>query len=126
MVVCNQLSSLMYSLIVLMVMMMKNSLISGKAGYCPGRPSMELVQRFGHLLKSVKSWILPINKIYPKLLPTGYARLEFTNGLNTLPVNAYCRWINGIASLTLYVGDGIGLATPYVEVVRNEENSEIF
>ena len=66
------------------------------------------------------------NKIYPKSLPTGYDRLEFTDGLNTLTVNAYRRWRNGIAGLTPYVGGGIGLAIPYVEVVRNAVNSETF
>ena len=66
------------------------------------------------------------NKIYPKSLPMGYDRLEFTDGLNTLTVNAYRRWRNGIAGLTPYVGGGIGLAIPYVEVVRNAVNSETF
>ena len=64
------------------------------------------------------------NKIYPKSLPPSYDRLEFTDGLNTLTVNAYRRWKNGIAGLTPYVGGGVGLAIPYVEVVRNVKNSE--
>jgi len=48
------------------------------------------------------------NKIYPKTLPDGYQTLEFTDGLNTLTVNAYRRWENGIGDFTPYVGGGMG------------------
>ena len=58
------------------------------------------------------------NKIYPKTLPDGYQTLEFTDGLNTLTVNAYRRWENGIGDFTPYVGGGIGLSIPHVEVVN--------
>lgn len=59
------------------------------------------------------------NKVYPKddVLPAGYSKLEFTDGLNTLTVNAYRRWENAIAGLTPYVGGGVGLSIPHVEVV---------
>ena len=50
------------------------------------------------------------NKVYPKALLAGYDTLEFTDGLNTLTVNAYRRWENAIGDLTPYVGDGLGLA----------------
>ena len=59
------------------------------------------------------------NKVYPKddVLPAGYSKLEFTDGLNTLTVNAFRRWENAIAGLTPYVGGGVGLSIPHVEVV---------
>ncbi|MDG1768003.1 MAG: outer membrane beta-barrel protein [Yoonia sp.] len=59
------------------------------------------------------------NKVYPKddVLPAGYSKLEFTDGLNTLTVNAYRRWENAIAGLIPYVGGGVGLSIPHVEVV---------
>ena len=59
------------------------------------------------------------NKVYPKddVLPAGYSKLEFTDGLNTLTVNAYRRWENAIAGLTPYVGGGVGLSIPHAEVV---------
>lgn len=63
-------------------------------------------------------------KIYPKTLPAGYDRLEFTDGLNTLTVNAYRRWENAIGGLTPYVGGGLGIAIPHVEVTNG--GSETF
>lgn len=58
------------------------------------------------------------NKIYPQDgdLPEGFDRLEFTDGLNTLTVNAYRRWQNQWGSLTPYVGGGLGVSIPHVEV----------
>ncbi len=64
------------------------------------------------------------SKIYPKTLPSGYDRLEFTDGLNTLTVNAYRRWENAIGDLTPYVGGGLGVAIPHVEVTNG--TSETF
>ena len=60
------------------------------------------------------------NKIYPKdgELPAGYDVLEFTDGLNTLTVNAYRRWNGAFGDLTPYVGGGIGIAIPHVEVTN--------
>lgn len=60
------------------------------------------------------------NKIYPKdgELPAGYEVLEFTDGLNTLTVNAYRRWNDAFGGLTPYVGGGIGVAIPHVEVTN--------
>ena len=60
------------------------------------------------------------NKIYPKddVLPTGFSVLEFTDGLNTLTVNAYRRWPNMLGDVTPYVGGGLGLAIPHVEVTH--------
>lgn len=58
------------------------------------------------------------NKIYPQEgdLPDGYEQLEFTDGLNTLTVNAYRRWENALGSVSPYIGGGLGVAIPHVEV----------
>jgi len=50
-------------------------------------------------------------------LPSGYTELEFTDGVNTLTVNAYRRWSNVVGDLTPYLGGGIGVALPRVEVM---------
>lgn len=66
------------------------------------------------------------NKVYPTddSLPAGYDVLEFTDGLNTLTVNAYRRWNHALGDLSPYVGGGIGVALPHVEVTNG--NSETF
>ena len=58
------------------------------------------------------------NKIYPQEgdLPEGFDRLEFTDGLNILTVNAYRRWQNQWGDFTPYVGGGLGISVPHVEV----------
>ena len=56
------------------------------------------------------------NKVYAKSLPDNYTVLEMTDGLNTLTVNAYRRWTDMVGGLTPYVGGGIGVAVPHVEV----------
>lgn len=58
------------------------------------------------------------NKTYPKNdnLPAGYDVLEFTDGLNTLTVNAYRRWTGAFGDVSPYVGGGLGVAVPHVEV----------
>lgn len=65
-------------------------------------------------------------KIYPEDggLPEGYGFLEFTDGLNTLTVNAYRRWNNALGDITPYVGGGLGISIPFVEVVYG--SSETF
>ncbi|WP_296424699.1 outer membrane beta-barrel protein [Yoonia sp.] len=66
------------------------------------------------------------NKIYPKdgELPVGYDVLEFTDGLNTLTINAYRRWDGAFGEMTPYVGGGLGIAIPHVEVTNG--TSETF
>lgn len=66
------------------------------------------------------------NKVYPKddELPAGYEVLEFTDGLNTLTVNAYRRWGDAFGDVTPYVGGGLGVAMPHVEVTNS--TSETF
>ncbi|MBQ1203651.1 MAG: porin family protein [Loktanella sp.] len=60
------------------------------------------------------------NKIYPKddILPEGFDVLEFTDGLNTLTVNAYRRWPNMLGDVTPYIGGGVGVSIPHVEVTH--------
>ncbi len=60
------------------------------------------------------------NKVYPAddSLPAGYEVLEFTDGLNTLTVNAYRRWTDAIGNFTPYVGGGIGVSLPHVELTN--------
>ena len=66
------------------------------------------------------------NKVYPKddELPSGYDVLEFTDGLNTLTVNAYRRWNGMFGEVSPYVGGGVGVALPHVEVTNS--GSETF
>lgn len=46
----------------------------------------------------------------------GFDRMEFTDGLNLLTANAIYRWPNKWQSVTPYVGAGIGVALPHVDV----------
>lgn len=52
------------------------------------------------------------------LAASGFTRLEFTDGLNIVTANAWKRWpgalLNG--NLTPYVGAGVGLSVPHVDV----------
>ena len=65
------------------------------------------------------------NKVYPKdgELPAGYDVLEFTDGLNTLTINAYRRWPNAIGDVSPYVGGGLGLSIPHVEVITADSRT---
>ena len=60
------------------------------------------------------------SKVYPSSgsLPAGYDVLEMTDGLNTLTVNAYRRWPAVVGNLQPYVGGGVGVALPHVEVTN--------
>lgn len=48
----------------------------------------------------------------------GFSDMEFTDGLNILTVNAYRRWpgLWAEGALTPYVGGGLGVAIPHVDV----------
>ncbi|MGJ8602492.1 MAG: outer membrane protein [Marivita sp.] len=48
----------------------------------------------------------------------GFSDLEFTDGLNIITVNAYQRWpgLWAEGSITPYVGGGVGIAVPHVDV----------
>ncbi len=58
------------------------------------------------------------NKVEPKNgdLPAGFDALEFTDGLNTWTINAYRRWPGAVGPATPYVGAGLGLSVPGVEI----------
>lgn len=47
----------------------------------------------------------------------GLDHFEFSDGINILTLNAYHRWEDALGSLTPYVGGGIGISVPHVEVV---------
>ncbi len=46
----------------------------------------------------------------------GFSRLEFTDGLNILTANAWYRWEKPDRRWTPYVGGGIGIAFPHVDI----------
>lgn len=58
------------------------------------------------------------NKVRPPRgdLPAGFGALEFTDGLNTWTINGYRRWQNALGDATPYVGAGLGISAPGVEV----------
>jgi len=49
------------------------------------------------------------------LAATGFSRLEFTDGLNIITLNAFYRWQND-SKWTPYVGAGVGISVPHVDV----------
>ena len=59
------------------------------------------------------------SRVYASSMPADYDVLEMTDGLNTLTVNAYRRWNGVIGTLSPYVGGGIGIAAPRVEVTND-------
>jgi len=50
------------------------------------------------------------------LLANGFSTLEFTDGLNIVTANVWRRWPSENRRWTPYVGAGLGVAIPYVEV----------
>ena len=46
----------------------------------------------------------------------GFDRLEFTDGLNIITANAMYRWPDQWGAITPYVGGGLGIAVPHVDV----------
>jgi len=46
----------------------------------------------------------------------GYERLEFTDGLNFVTANVFRRWQRPGQRITPYVGGGLGVAIPHVDV----------
>jgi lipid A oxidase len=47
---------------------------------------------------------------------SGFSRLEFTDGLNLLTVNVFRRFPEAWSTFTPYVGGGVGVAIPHVDV----------
>lgn len=60
-------------------------------------------------------------KVYPEggTPAAGYDVLEFTDGVNTLTVNAYRRWDEVLGNVSPYLGGGLGLSLPHVEVTKS-------
>lgn len=61
------------------------------------------------------------SKVYASdgtLRDNGYDVLEFTDGVNILTVNAYRRWNDLLGNFTPYVGGGLGISIPHVEVTK--------
>ncbi|MDY6858781.1 MAG: outer membrane beta-barrel protein [Pseudomonadota bacterium] len=50
------------------------------------------------------------------LADTGFSRLEFTDGLNIVTLNAFYRWPSESRRWTPYVGAGAGVAIPHVDI----------
>jgi len=50
------------------------------------------------------------------LAETGYEVLEFSDGLNIITLNAYRSWEDGFGAFSPYVGGGLGVSFPHVEV----------
>ena len=46
----------------------------------------------------------------------GFSRLEFTDGLNIITANVWRRWQNDARNWTPYVGGGVGIAFPHVDI----------
>ena len=62
------------------------------------------------------------SKVYASdddLAENGYDDLEFTDGLNILTLNAYYRWPMALGQVTPYVGAGLGVAVPHVDVEKD-------
>lgn len=52
--------------------------------------------------------------------PAGFTRMEFTDGHNILTANVMKRWPGGLGGrATPYIGAGLGLAIPHVDVTEN-------
>ena len=49
----------------------------------------------------------------------GFDRLELSDGLNIVTVNAYRRWLDQWGEFTPYVGAGVGLAIPHVDATSS-------
>lgn len=60
-----------------------------------------------------------------QLVTEGFDNFELTDGLNILTVNAFYRWPGQWAGgkLTPYIGGGLGLAIPHVDVERNGQKT---
>ncbi len=56
----------------------------------------------------------------------GFSDLEFTDGLNIITVNVMRRWPDQWGSVTPYVGGGLGVAVPHVDVDHIASGSETY
>jgi len=51
-------------------------------------------------------------------MPAGFTRLEFTDGHNIITANVLKRWPNRFGRITPYVGGGLGIALPHVDITE--------
>ncbi len=58
------------------------------------------------------------------LTASGMSHFEFSDGLNILTFNVFRRWPDALGPMTPYVGGGLGVAVPHVEVTAS--GSETF
>jgi len=65
-------------------------------------------------------------KVYAAPLPPGWQTLEFTDGLNLLTVNALYRFHKEGRRWTPYVGAGVGVSVPHVEVQTSPTAARTF
>lgn len=49
-------------------------------------------------------------------MPAGFARLEFTDGHNLITANVMKHWPDQWGNFTPYIGGGLGVAIPHVDV----------
>ncbi|MDA7426310.1 outer membrane protein [Thalassococcus lentus] len=56
----------------------------------------------------------------------GFSDMEFTDGHNVLTVNAMYRWPDQWGNITPYVGGGLGVAIPHVDVIHPASGSTTF
>ncbi len=69
------------------------------------------------------------NKVYANnetLAASGFETLEFTDGINTLTVSAMRRWQRDGSRWTPYVGAGLGVSLPHVEVQSSAAATRTF
>ena len=57
------------------------------------------------------------------LTASGFDRLEFTDGHNLITANVFYRWKEPDRRYTPYVGAGVGLAVPHVDVLVNGDKT---
>lgn len=50
------------------------------------------------------------------MVANGFSSMEFTDGLNIITANVYRRWPDRLGSWTPYLGGGVGVSVPHVDV----------
>ncbi|MCP5072653.1 MAG: porin family protein [Rhodobacteraceae bacterium] len=75
------------------------------------------------------NWGVAIDNVHAKVaaspLPAGFAKLEFTDGINIVTANVHYRHLNK-SRFTPYAGIGFGFTTPHVEVMNSAGTSRTF
>ncbi len=66
------------------------------------------------------------NKVYADaetLAATGFEHFEFSDGINIITLNAYRRFPGAFGALTPYVGGGVGISVPHVELTDGDSRT---